>query len=205
MYRIFINEIPLVISDRQEDFSALRNLMLMDDSADSLLKSVEMLEHSEKGRKNFGIFIPCTQADAVFSRFRKHFQEITAGGGIVRNREGHLLLIKRQGKWDLPKGKKDRGESIEQAALREVEEECGISPLKMVGLRCKSYHTYHLEGKRILKTTYWYDMEYHNGRPAVPQEEENITEVAWFDPRDIAPEKLDTYNSIRDVLKSALS
>ncbi len=63
--------------------------------------------------------------------FFKLFKPVTAAGGLVENEKGEVLLIFRRGKWDLPKGKLDPGETIEQCAVREVEEETGLKNIEL--------------------------------------------------------------------------
>lgn len=205
MIKIFINEHPLVISDDSEDLFRLKNLRLMDDDDKAMLTAVEMLENSDRSLSNFGIFIPTVDEKETFNRFKNNYKEIQAAGGVVLNDSEDVLLIKRQGKWDLPKGKKDDEERIEDAAVREVMEECGVQKLNLGEFITKSFHTYQLEGERVLKTTYWYFMHLDHHEDFKPQEEENITEVEWFKIKQINLEKLDTYNSIRDVLHHSLN
>jgi ADP-ribose pyrophosphatase YjhB (NUDIX family) len=50
---------------------------------------------------------------------------VMAAGGLVENEHGEILLIYRKKHWDLPKGKLDAGETLEECAVREVEEETG--------------------------------------------------------------------------------
>ncbi|HYG15923.1 MAG TPA: NUDIX domain-containing protein [Bacteroidia bacterium] len=204
MIKIFINEHPLVISDDSEDLFRLKNLRLMDDDNKSLMVAVDMLENSDRNLNHFGIFVPTVDEKDTFKRFKSHYREIQAAGGVVLNGEGDVLLIKRQGKWDLPKGKKDEEEKLEKAAVREVKEECGVKDVKLGDFITKSYHTYMLEGHRVLKTTNWFFMHINNNEQFKPQQEENITQVQWFKIADLKLNELDTYNSIRDVMQVAL-
>ncbi len=205
MVKIFINEHPLVISDDSEDLFRLKNLRLMDDDDKSLLTAVEMLENSDRNLANFGIFIPTINEKDTFNRFKSKYKEIQAAGGVVLNDTNDVLLIKRQGKWDLPKGKKDNEERIEDTAVREVMEECGVKRLKLGEFITKSFHTYQLERSRVLKTTHWYYMHIDHHEDFKPQEEENITKVEWFKIKDINVGELNTYTSIRDVLRLSLN
>jgi ADP-ribose pyrophosphatase YjhB (NUDIX family) len=201
MYKIFINEYPLVITSDDQDFFGGGNYRMLDDSESSIGSAIKTLENSEKMTVPFGLMIIAEDAEQTFKQLTKRYKKITAAGGIVYNAKGELLLIKRQGKWDLPKGKKDKGENEEQAALREVKEECGIEQLELGELIVRSYHTYHQEGQRVLKTTYWYKMKAISYKNLSPQLEENITELAWVVPASLDLENINTYNSIRDVLK----
>ena len=144
-----------------------------------------------------------TVDDADFKEFCSHFQEVPAGGGLVRNREGKYLLIYRHDLWDLPKGKQEPDESIETCALREVEEETGLHGLQLGGLICITHHTYQLFGQKILKHTYWYAMTDESEESLIPQQEEDISRAEWVE-KELLPEYLEgTYPSIVEVFVSA--
>ncbi len=110
-------------------------------------------------------------------------------------------MIFRNGKWDLPKGKLELNETITSCAVREVEEECGISGLAITSPLEDTYHTYELNGERILKRTYWFKMKTNYNGKLLPQIEEGITAVVWVDKKDI-PEKLtNSFANIVELLK----
>ena len=125
---------------------------------------------------------------------------IEAAGGLVFNKDGDILMIFRNGKWDLPKGKLEIGESVEECAIREVEEECGISGLIIENKIKDTYHTYFLEGESILKKTYWYKMNTDSDGELVPQIEEGITKVSWVGKDQISEKLTNSYGNISDVL-----
>lgn len=132
--------------------------------------------------------------------FFKHFVLIEAAGGIVQNNKKELLFIYRLSKWDLPKGKMEKGEKPDECALREVEEETGVTDLKLKKKVGETYHTYDEFGKHILKTTHWYYMTCPAGQKLVPQTEEDITETKWISTKDIKEPIANTYPSIKDIL-----
>ncbi len=134
--------------------------------------------------------------------FSAMFKIIEAAGGLVQNEEGKWLFIFRNGKWDLPKGKIEKGEKIRTAAIREVEEECGISKLQIVKELPSTYHTYFMEEKQVLKRTYWFEMRCADTSALVPQVEEGITDVQWLAKSEFKKVKTNTYESILDVLKA---
>lgn len=201
MYKIFINENPLVISDDEADLHKYRKYHFADDDDRAVMAAVDILEHQPYNHSSFGIFILTESEKKTFSAFRKHYHEIVAGGGVVFNPKNEILIIKRQGRWDLPKGKNDDNETIEQTALREVKEECGFTNLELGEPITKSYHTYPQEGQKILKTTHWFRLSTHEIEGLTPQAEENITELRWVDLENFDFESLDTYNSIKRVLR----
>ncbi len=200
MYKIFINEYPIIITANEDDFFKKGNYRIVGDSKEELLAARETLETSRHMLDRFGLLCLTQDEDAAFNNFTSDFSQITAAGGMVYNENKELLLIRRQGMWDLPKGKQDPGERIETTAVREVQEECGIRSLRLLDFLDCSYHTYSVEEERILKTTFWYKMEALNYTHMSPQLEENITELKWFDPKGIDLSELETYNSIRDLL-----
>jgi 8-oxo-dGTP pyrophosphatase MutT (NUDIX family) len=130
----------------------------------------------------------------------KNFTLIEAAGGIVLNSKKELLFIYRLGKWDLPKGKIEKKETEEGAAIREVEEETGVSHLKLKKKIGETYHTYNAFGKHFLKTTHWFYMTCSGDQVLTPQTEENITEIKWVKTKDIKEPMADTYPSIKDIL-----
>ena len=108
---------------------------------------------------------------------------LIAAGGVVCQTDSNplkVLLMKRNGFWDIPKGKLEKGESIEECAIREVEEETGIRALKIHQFLCETYHEFEFDGERFGKTTHWYSMESgHSNHQFKPQEKEGITEIKW--------------------------
>ncbi len=138
---------------------------------------------------------------SAFAFFCEQFYLTEAAGGLVFNELNELLLIERLGVWDLPKGKLEKNETPENAAVREVEEECGINNLILKNLVCKSYHTYILKNNKILKRTYWYEMKTNYSGQLTPQTEESITKVEWKNFDKTMIDTLNTYESIKEVLR----
>jgi len=136
--------------------------------------------------------------------FRIYFTEVGAAGGLVRHKEGKYLFIERRGKWDLPKGHIEEGESPEACALREVNEECGISGHTIVKALEPSYHTYAWEGISYLKKTHWFLMEYSGSTDTEPQTEEGITRVEWMSADDISEIKDLAWLSLADLINKSV-
>ena len=139
--------------------------------------------------------------DLLFEYFSAMFRNIEAAGGLVKNRKGEYLFIFRNGKWDLPKGKREKGEKIQDCAIREVEEECGIKGLNIEKELTSTFHTYYLEERAVLKTTYWFAMKGSENSILIPQTEEGITEVKWIKKKNFDEVLANTYESIKEVLK----
>jgi 8-oxo-dGTP pyrophosphatase MutT (NUDIX family) len=132
--------------------------------------------------------------------FFKHFTTVTAAGGLVENEKGEVLLIFRRGKWDLPKGKLDKGETIEQCAVREVEEETGLKNIELKELLTITYHTYDEFGKYMLKDSHWYRMNVNGKQKITPQTEEDIQEIKWVKKKELKNYFENTFPSVKDVL-----
>lgn len=137
------------------------------------------------------------------SDFFKHFIVIKAAGGLVKNHKGEILMIFRRGKWDLPKGKLDAGETIEECALREVEEETGLKNPELGKLLKIAFHTYVQFGKHILKETHWYSMIAKGNENLIPQTEEDITETRWVKKTDLKNYLSNTFPAIAEILNHA--
>ncbi|MFN5135598.1 MAG: NUDIX hydrolase [Chitinophagaceae bacterium] len=133
--------------------------------------------------------------------FFKHFRSVTAAGGVVENEKGEILLIFRRGKWDLPKGKLDKGETIEQCAVREVMEETGLTNVELKEALTITYHTYDEFGKHILKDSHWYKMKITGKQELKPQTEEDIAEIKWVKKKDLPSYFSNIFPSIKDVLE----
>ncbi len=111
----------------------------------------------------------------------RNFSWVEAAGGLVVNEQNELLVIFRRERWDLPKGHVDAGESPEIAALREVQEECGISCPTIISKLTSTYHIYFQGKKWFLKQTHWYNMQSQSHQALVPQIEESISDIRWID------------------------
>lgn len=161
---------------------------------------VGMMEASESLQR---VCIPAEDVEGTYRMVCREFLEVNAGGGLVSNRRGDYLLISRNGLWDLPKGHQDPGEDIEVTALREVEEETGISDLMLRGLICITDHCYRRNGIWHLKHTWWYDMLYTDPTDLTPQKEEDIAKAAWVAKSSLPPYLQNTYPSIQEVFREA--
>lgn len=149
------------------------------------------------------IYILCSDVKASWKLFNSLFKKKKAAGGLVINADRQWLLIKRKGMWDLPKGHIEAGEKTRQAALREVEEECGISQLTIDYKITKTYHTYKLKQKLILKPTTWYLMDYKGDETPKPQTKEGISKASWIAAEDLEHYCNKAFPSVTSVIKMA--
>ena len=127
---------------------------------------------------------------------------VKAGGGLVINEIGEVLFIFRRGKWDLPKGKLDPGESLESCAIREVKEETGVGHLELIRFLIVTEHEYVERGQSILKETHWWLMKTKGNQPLTPQSEEDITAIKWIGSVDFKIVLQNTYPTILEVLRA---
>ena len=167
-------------------------------SIDSLIHMFELSDTLMK------VCIPTKDVERTYKRICDEFYEVNAAGGLVSNRRGDYLLIRRNGLWDLPKGHQESGEDIKVCAMREVEEETGIHELELRDLICITDHCYFRNGKWHLKHTWWYDMLYTNPLDLTPQREEDITQAAWIARSSIADCLTNTFPSIAEVFREAI-
>ncbi len=194
MYKVFINEKRLILSSERQDSPKTLNY----DGSHSFDFAIDLLENTASQ----GLNIYHNNVEELWADFRNYFKNIEAAGGVVINPENKILFIHRLGKWDLPKGKIEKGESREVAAVREVEEECGISNLQLKDFLNATYHIYtERDGKKILKTTYWFEMFYAGNEKPKPQIEEGINEVGWKNDVEIESQILpSTFQNIKLIL-----
>lgn len=136
--------------------------------------------------------------ELLMKHFNKH-EFIQAAGGLVQRKE-QFLFIFRHGKWDIPKGKRDKGEAIKKCAQREIEEECGIKDLQLDSKICKTYHTYNWENRPVLKETHWFRLTYSGPKKLSPQLEESITKAVWMKRSGWKKVEKNTFETIRKVL-----
>lgn len=149
------------------------------------------------------IYIPSTDTEDTYARLCAEFKEVNAAGGLVSNRRGDYLLIRRYDKWDLPKGHQEPGEDIKVTALREVQEETGIGELELGELICITNHCYLRDGIWHLKHTWWYEMLYTAPVDLIPQREEDISKAAWVAKSSLPPFLKNTYPSIMEVFRES--
>ncbi|HTL82316.1 MAG TPA: NUDIX domain-containing protein [Bacteroidia bacterium] len=199
MYKIFINNIPLHFTTPDDRVEFRNRTLWIREPQDAEINELLNVTHTHK-ELFYEIFLVGKDPRILSERFASACKLIEAAGGLVHNMEGKILLMMRHGKWDLPKGKVEHGEKIRDAALREVEEECGVKHLRVVKELAPTYHTYVQDDKYILKKTHWFEMESRIESLLMPQTEEGITEVKWMTKEEVKKAMENTYASIREIL-----
>jgi 8-oxo-dGTP pyrophosphatase MutT (NUDIX family) len=162
----------------------------------ALEKALETIHHTES------VSLPDFDPEEGISMLKAYFPLITAAGGVVKSPQDKLLLIQRLGYWDLPKGKIEAGESNQEGAAREIEEETGVIPGKPLKLICRTWHTYNMKAKTVLKETYWFYFEAATQTDPVVQTEEQISAAAWVTREEAQVLFPAMYPSVCDVLEN---
>lgn len=202
MYKIFFKDRVIILTKHIEnDLSADFSSILKYANQGELQQFIHDFEKDESRKY---AYIYHHNANELLHRFRACFKNLPAAGGLVWNKDKKAFLgMKRLGYFDLPKGKIKASETIEQAAIREVEEECGISCLTLTKKLIRTFHTYKIKDQSIFKETHWFEMVYPGDDTPQPQVEENIESVFWVQEHALPDLVSQTYPSIVEVLKSA--
>lgn len=192
MYKVFVNDKPIILTTsikNEEDFPVYiyKNT------------TIEELIYKLKVGKISGVYLYSTNLSENWEEFRQKFKVIVAGGGLVLNDKKEVLFIYRGNKWDLPKGRIEKDELIEETAVREVEEECGIENLSIERKLTQTYHLFIFDNEYRLKETHWYLMNSNYKGKLTPQLEEGITEVAFKDEESTKKALQNTYANIQYV------
>lgn len=203
MYKIYIGEVPVLLIERKNlaahQKDPLRDLVVFHQpkQRNNLYQVIDNLE--KWSGKYDSVLIVSHQLEQLKEDFFSIYEVLPAAGGVVQNEQGEILSIFRLGHWDLPKGKLEEGESLEENAVREVEEETGIQNIQLGAFLGHTYHTYtSKKGKRLLKDTAWYKM-YSQDQKLTPQTEEGIEQVTWM-PLEKLLLQQPIYKNIVDVL-----
>lgn len=201
-YKVFIEERPLLISADTEyiplEFRGLP-ITVSPDTPDW-----EGIYQALKQAEAEGWVVIAKPEDGL-SAFASLFDLAEAAGGLVVNPKEEYLFIQRNGRWDLPKGKLEKGESIRKAAVREVEEECGIFHLNIEEPLPVTYHTYERNGKRYFKPTYWFLMRIDSAQSGQGQSEEGIETVEWIAASELDQVASLSYPNIRELIKAVVN
>lgn len=174
MYRVFVNDKPIILTTTVSKELHFKNYLLKRVNIGKVIRDLNKTNLKE-------VRLIGTDEATLLKTFLKKLPNVIAGGGKVLNKNGDILFIYRNDKWDLPKGKIEGKESIEETSLREVEEETGVKDLKITKPLETTYHIFKRNGKHKIKITYWFEMISNYEGKLEPQENEGITKVAWLD------------------------
>mgnify|MGYP001246802960 FL=1 len=195
MYKVFVNRLSIVLTSDKN---------YLDNSNTFLLSSITIKEIVKKLKLNDEIFLYYPIQKKLLKEFKKKLSTIVAAGGIVKNKENQILFIFRKGKWDLPKGKIEKNEKIDEGALREVIEETGIKKVKIDGFFDTTYHIIKTQKQYFLKETHWYKMKSNYTGKLKPQKSEGIRSVRWKKIKEAKEIKKKTFRNIAIILTGYL-
>lgn len=195
MYKVFVNDCPIILTDNKKNTTNFNLVNFESVKVDEIVSRIFQ-------NKLKGITLFCENLDECWRQFQSNFKSQKAAGGKVINANNEVLFIYRFNKWDLPKGKLEKGESILACAVREVEEECGITNLQIVKPLETTYHIYKEKGNIILKTTYWFLMYSDYDGELTPQLEEGIEQVVFKNEGASVEALKNTYENIKLLFHS---
>lgn len=212
---LFINDIPVTILKPGKKPVLGEVNQVVDANSEKITKAVlikhvwiknvtagnmeVILNHLDSGvpLQLLSLVISVKDIKGIKDYLRKRFRVVDAAGGVIKKR-GKFLMIYRMKKWDLPKGKRDPGESSRQTAIREVWEECGVE-VKIGKRIVTTWHTYTMNRKKMLKRTRWYVMQLIDDSKMKPAKQEDIEEIRWMTKKEVYHALENSYNSIRFV------
>ncbi|WP_291867572.1 NUDIX hydrolase [Maribacter sp.] len=190
MYKVFVNELPLILTNKISDTADGKYFLL---NGTAIQEAIDALSK----KKLTKAFIYHPNKEEILKKFTDKIPLVVAAGGVVTNKKGKVLFIYRNDKWDLPKGKLDKGETIEECAIREVEEETGVQNLKIENFLKTTYHVFKRNGKYKLKEVHWYAMKTNFKGDLIGQKEEGIEKVKWKGPKKIQKALQNSYTNIK--------
>ncbi|HEY9009274.1 NUDIX hydrolase [Ohtaekwangia sp.] len=214
---IFINDIPVRILKSTETPDAGRINHTLD-AIQAPITQASLIHHV--WIKNVGVYdldvvlgfidskvptgvlsltLSVTDYDAIKAHLRSKFKVVKAAGGVIRKKD-KFLMIYRMKKWDLPKGKKEKGERYKETAVREVEEECNVN-VRLGKKICTTWHTYTMNKNAMIKKTRWYVMDLLDDSRMQPAVEEDIEEVRWMNRKEVYHALEHSYKSINYVIE----
>lgn len=193
MYTIFVGDKPIILTTEVERESGFESYLIKTVNINKVIKRLNStnLESVQLIGEN---------PNKLLKQFLKLLPNVVAGGGKVYNQKNEILFIYRNNKWDLPKGKTEGKETIEATAIREVEEETGVSGLVITKPLPITYHIFKRNGKHKIKVTYWFEMKTDFDGELFPQEDEGITNVTWLDDKATVKALENSYANIKILI-----
>ncbi|MGV6831203.1 MAG: NUDIX hydrolase [bacterium] len=193
MYKIFVGDKPIILTSKVEPETHFKNYLIDTVPIHKVIRELKK-DHISEVR-----FIGKNE-DKLLKKFLKKLPVVTAGGGKVYNQDGKVLFIYRNDKWDLPKGRIEKGEAIEEGAKREVTEETGVKDLKIQKPLEKTYHIFKRNNRYRIKVTHWYKMTSAYDGELIPQTKEGITKVKWLNEKKITKALKNSYANIKSLV-----
>lgn len=193
MYKVFVGNKPIILTTVVEKETYFKNYLLATVNIKKVIRKLNTtnLEEVRLIHKN---------KDKLLKKFLNKLPNVIAGGGKVYNDKGAVLFIYRNNKWDLPKGKVERKEAVEKAAIREVTEETGVSGLEITKPLDTTYHIFKRNGRYKIKITHWFEMKTQYTGKLQPQESEGISKVTWLNNKEIKEALTNSYANIKSLI-----
>lgn len=193
MYKVFVGDKPMILTTKVEEETNFKNYLLDTVNIRKVIRELTTtgLQEVRLIHKN---------KDKLLKKFLKKLPNVIAGGGKAYNEDGDILFIFRNDKWDLPKGKTERNETIEETAIREVTEETGVTGLKITKPLDTTYHIFKRNGRHKIKITYWFEMKTKFRGDLYPQENEGITKVRWLNNKQSVKALENSYANIKSLI-----
>lgn len=181
MYKVFFNQKPIILTTSFVEQTKESPVFFLK------FANKKSIVAALRSKKVSQLYLYHAKEEKLWALFYAIFKVIEAAGGIVQHRTSKkFLFIYRNQKWDIPKGRIEEGESVQSAAVREVEEETGVTDLTITHTLTTTLHLFHRNGKYRLKKTYWYAMETDFEGVLNPQQEEGIQKAVWVE-REVIP------------------
>lgn len=172
---------------------------IVEEGADTPISKAKIVTFLETYNK---IALRCENIQQSFDSVAEQFVWVESAGGVVRNSADEVLLIRRNERWDIPKGHREEDESVEECAAREVEEETGVKIASIDRFLCSTVHCYNIYGKWEMKYTSWYAMRAEEGCRLVPQREEGIVDVQYIPICEVESAIKRSFPTIKEVFKT---
>jgi 8-oxo-dGTP pyrophosphatase MutT (NUDIX family) len=203
--KVYFNNKPLFLCDAIdktiEPFIHHDDAVFIDELNAHTIKTI--IHEMQQTQVHAGVFLH-PDLEKLKKAFIRKFTLIQAAGGLVTNEQDEILMIFRRGMWDLPKGKLDAGEKLEDCAVREVQEETGLRNIELLSPLNTTYHTYPEGSRLVLKESHWFAMKATGEQKLVPQTEEDIHEIKWITKTALGDYIKKSFPSVVDVLKACL-
>lgn len=199
MYKVFFNDSFLILAPKgfqpQEGMKSTEY--------QNFVQIEKWVSEAEFSGTKLNIAFICDNPEEILTEITHKYCYIKAAGGLVKSKKSKHLFIFRRGKWDLPKGKIDQGESLEHAAIREVIEETGLKNVFITHKIDDTFHFYKAKSKIVIKKTCWFAMKNMGDDTLIPQKEEDIEEAKWVKQDQIKKLKENMFSSVIDIVEKS--
>jgi ADP-ribose pyrophosphatase YjhB (NUDIX family) len=192
MYKVFVNQKEIILTSTAPKGKGVKVLPLKSTPFKNIIRIIRTTRVKR-------LYLMHDNPKKLLSGFKKKLPVTIAAGGVLQHEEGKLLFIYRKKRWDLPKGRVDKGETLEGAAKREVKEETGVKKIKVGKPAGVTYHVFKRNNRYQLKETHWFFMKTSYEGVLTPEIKEDITKATWKNKSKTAKAIKNTYPNIEDL------